>query len=70
MAKLCRCKHCNGYLEKEPVQPTTLNPHAANVCPYCGKELRVKEVDYSCQTVDDAVYEKTSKMSPRSNYFH
>ena len=68
MKTLYHCNHCSNYIE-EPERRSSYNPHAKNVCPYCGRELESSS-DYTGELVTDSFYYNTPKLPCHPNYLH
>lgn len=69
MKTLCHCAHCKNFIEEPEVRGAG-NPHARNICPFCGAELNDKYTDYVCELVTDSFYEHISKLPCHPNYLH
>ncbi len=69
MKNLCTCNYCGGNVY-EPEIRSCGNPHARNVCPFCGAELEDKYVDYRMELVSDSYYDNTPKQRCHPNYLH
>ncbi len=67
--RLCHCNYCKNYIEEPEVRGPG-NPHAKNVCPFCGNELNNRFTDYTVEMVTDSFYNNTPKLPCHPNYLH